>query len=393
MFSLNIRSYIPILIAGTFLLLMFVSIPASSAHILIVGDPNSDRPVYNEDAHYAAQYLKDNGYQVRELYGKEATSKNVLKGMYNADGIIYVSKGYGFYNKTTGLAHGPYALPTADGKIYAAGTKMQEGKDGPIFTPPFKKTGILIILAHQCLACGAANSNRQIVHINNAAETVYNYSLMFTGNNANFLGTASYLEDWMEEIIGYGAIGYASALTYDDMINGVKIWDNDDTALAIPGSPPNNWPDVDNGNGKLAPAPTTPYDDAAAEKWYNSLHGPQDITPPKVVSTTPPNNAKDVPADQMIKITFSEPIKAGAHYSDIKLKSSSGTSLTINKIISGKVLTIKLASGYFKKGVKYTLNLPVKSIQDNVVNGLITTYKLIFTVNYNIKKLVNNNIR
>lgn len=52
--------------------------------ILIVGDPEGNRPTYYQEAQVTAQYLKVHGYKVKELYNRDATSENILKGMYDA---------------------------------------------------------------------------------------------------------------------------------------------------------------------------------------------------------------------------------------------------------------------------------------------------------------------
>jgi hypothetical protein len=92
------------------------------------------------------------------------------------------------------------------------------------------------------------------------------------------------------------------------------------------------------------------------------------------------NNAIVVPVNRGIKITFSEPIKAGTYFQSITLKNSGGTPLAITKSITSNVLTIKLAKGDFQKGAKYTLTLPTKSINDMAGNGLTTASKVTFTV-------------
>ncbi len=63
--------------------------------ILIVGDPEGNRPTYYQEARITAQYLKRHKYEVKELYKEDATSKNILKGMYDADGIIFIGQGGG----------------------------------------------------------------------------------------------------------------------------------------------------------------------------------------------------------------------------------------------------------------------------------------------------------
>ena len=57
-----------------------------------------------------------------------------------------------------------------------------------------------------------------------------------------------------------------------------------------------------------------------------------------VTTITPSQNAVNVPANQVIKITFSEPIKTGTMW--IELKNSVGVSILVTTSINGDVLTI-----------------------------------------------------
>ena len=70
--------------------------------------------------------------------------------------------------------------------------------------------------------------------------------------------------------------------------------------------------------------------------------------------------------NKVIKITFSEPIKAGTLW--INLKNSAGTLVSTNKSISGNVLTITHAS-LLTTG-KYTLILHTGSLKDLAGNSL-----------------------
>ncbi len=71
---------------------------------------------YLTDAKSIAAMLKAKGYtgnKLIELYGKDATSANIIKAMYNADAVIYIGHGgyqYGHYNKNGGTATPPYSL-------------------------------------------------------------------------------------------------------------------------------------------------------------------------------------------------------------------------------------------------------------------------------------------
>ncbi|MGB9978604.1 Ig-like domain-containing protein [Methanobacterium sp.] len=90
--------------------------------------------------------------------------------------------------------------------------------------------------------------------------------------------------------------------------------------------------------------------------------------PPKVKSIDPTNNAVNISINKIIKVAFSEKIKAGSNCW-IELKSSNGTAKTFTKSISSNVLTIT-PTGALSKGVKYTLILHSGSITDLVGNPL-----------------------
>ena len=100
-----------------------------------------------------------------------------------------------------------------------------------------------------------------------------------------------------------------------------------------------------------------------------------DTIPPTVKTITPLKNAVNVPTNQVIKLTFSEPIKAGNMW--IELKNSAGTIVPITKTIVGNVLTIKHTSTLTKG--RYTLALHTGSITDITGNPL-AYYGTSFTV-------------
>ena len=96
--------------------------------------------------------------------------------------------------------------------------------------------------------------------------------------------------------------------------------------------------------------------------------------PPVVTAADPSNNAINVPRNKVIKISFSEEIKEGNNW--IELKNNEGTVIPIIKVITGKLLLI--TSSYIKKG-KYSLILHKGSIKDLSDNQLNTVYITRFT--------------
>jgi hypothetical protein len=88
-YDLNQKNILKTLLVTAVALTFICSfMPYSEAHILIIGDSNSDIPQSYSEALSIANFLKSKGYSVVELYKDNATTKNILKGMYGADAII-----------------------------------------------------------------------------------------------------------------------------------------------------------------------------------------------------------------------------------------------------------------------------------------------------------------
>jgi PKD repeat protein/methionine-rich copper-binding protein CopC len=99
-------------------------------------------------------------------------------------------------------------------------------------------------------------------------------------------------------------------------------------------------------------------------------------TSPTITKSDPTNNAANVPRNKAIKVTFNENIKASSSYW-IELKDSNGKSVTINKSISGKVLTIK-PTAQLKANTKYKLTIHTGAVTDTAGN-LVAVRTLVFT--------------
>lgn len=91
-----------------------------------------------------------------------------------------------------------------------------------------------------------------------------------------------------------------------------------------------------------------------------------DALRPTITKIDPANNSIAVPTNKVIRITFSEPIKAGNMW--IELKNSNGKLIHITTSISGNVLTINHSA--LTKGIKYTLALHTGSVTDLAGNPL-----------------------
>ena len=91
-----------------------------------------------------------------------------------------------------------------------------------------------------------------------------------------------------------------------------------------------------------------------------------DGTAPVVKSVDPVNKAVNVATDKVITVKFSEAIKAGTNW--IELKSSNGTVLSTTPSINGNVLTIT-PNNPLTKATKYSLILHTGSVTDLSCNN------------------------
>lgn len=259
--------------------LSFVSIPISDAHILVIGDSNSDIPQAYSDAKSVSYLLKSKGYKVLELYRKNATTKNILKGMYGADAIIYAGHGgyeTGHYDLKGGVATPPFALVGSNDFIWGIGNKMKEGFGGKLFSAPFKKN-IPVILLQSCFSTGWVDDKE----VANPVSTIYNFARMFTGAGANYYATAWTGAEIVRDFV-YGTGNFKAAnnknyekITKMNMYKGTKVWKNLHGYAAFVG----NW------LGKFPKASqTTKYDNTAAEAWYNSNRSKNPFQPDLTVS-------------------------------------------------------------------------------------------------------------
>lgn len=236
---------------------IFAHLPTSEAHILVIADANN----YNEVKSIATS-LKSKGYPVLELYKENATAKRIVKGMYNADAIIYA--GHGGYQSgnyvTGGTAKPPFALVGYDAFIWGIGDKMRIGWSGYMFKAPVKKN-IPVILLHTCLSTGYVGSTE----VKNPTETIYYFSKMFRGASANYYATSWNGGEIIYDFLN-GATSFADAnqknyevIRKSTTYNGTLIYRNDQGHAAFVGNWSAKFPSV---------SQTTRYNDSAAESWY-----------------------------------------------------------------------------------------------------------------------------
>ncbi len=368
--------------AALFFILNF-SINTSEAHVLIIADGDSSNPSLISEAENTAAALDAKGYEVLELYQEDATTKNIMKGMYNADAVIYLGHGgyqSGNYDGNGGAASPPFALVGSNGFVWGVGDEIREGWYGNPVTAPFKPD-IPVILSHACFSTGWVSGKE----VSNPTQTIYNFSLMFTGAGANYYATAYYgsyqgntIVDLVDEFLN-GATSFADAnnkntgktITKSATYNGVTINRNDHGYAAFVGDWTETFP--------LA-SQTTPYDDVAAEAWYQSITGGStDTTSPTVTSTSPANGATGVSLTTPVTVTFNEKILAGANFAGIYIKNlTTGSKVTLaSKIISGNVLTLQQSLNRLS-GNYYQVYIPAGAVKDAAGNNLKSVYTFTF---------------
>ena len=104
-----------------------------------------------------------------------------------------------------------------------------------------------------------------------------------------------------------------------------------------------------------------------------------DNVAPTVVTVDPANNKVINGVNKAIVITFSENIKAGSAFSNIKVTNPDGVSVNpLYKVISGRTLTLTRIGNYIN-GLMYTVTLPTGSITD-MVGNVLSTFTSKFTV-------------
>lgn len=355
-------------------------VPYSSAHILIIGDSNSDIPEAYSETKSISNLLKSKGYQVYEVYRNNATTKNILKGMYGADAIIYAGHG-GYkaenYNLKGGKANPPYALVGSNDFIWGIGDKMREGWNGKLFSAPIKNN-IPVLVLQSCFSTGWVDSKE----VANPTETVYNFARMFTGAGANYYATSWTGADFVKNLIkGAKNFKEANKINYETITKSTTykntvIWRNNHGYSAFIG----NW----FGTFPKARA-TTKYNDTAAEAWYNSnrLKNPfqPDLTVTKVINPKTGVKGHSIIAAAVIKNTAKPP--SSSFYVSYYLKQNPKSKV----VYLGKIFISSLA-GNSSKYVKKTVKIPPKV---STGNYYIAVY--VDSSQTNAETNENNNIR
>lgn len=266
------------LLASIFIFSMGI-LPSAQAQIVIIGAPSDDLPSdYLSDAKAIAAKLKAKGYtgnKLVELYGKDATSTNILKAMYNADLVIYIGHGgykEGNYNNKGGNATDPFSLvgyaPSSDYSgnefIWGIGDKMQQGS-GSLFTAPMKSDS-MAMLFHACFSTGWVDKYK----VSNPTQTIYNFARMFSGNGINYYASAYYAAiyggDPIDVFLSSNNISEVNnkifsgeKLIKSTSYEGSTIWTSSDSDVAFIGDWSYKFPSA---------SQISDYNPIAAAAWY-----------------------------------------------------------------------------------------------------------------------------
>lgn len=260
------------------------NMPSADAHILVVGSPSSDLPYdYLTDAKKIATKLKAKygSSNVVTLYGKQATAKNILMGMYNADMIIYIGHGGyidGNYNGKGGTATPPFSLvgyaSSSDNSgnefIWGIDSKMRQGWSGTKFTAPLKPNAAALLF-HACFSTGWVEGYQ----VHNPVPTIANFAKMF-GNGVNYYASAWFDSEIIDTMVPGGTFNSANSNIKD---NTAERWTHNyyasDGTLVRRSSP--DYPAesgvafVGNIYGTFpSVAQITKYNPYASLAWYNS---------------------------------------------------------------------------------------------------------------------------
>ncbi|MEH7300473.1 Ig-like domain-containing protein, partial [Neobacillus drentensis] len=93
----------------------------------------------------------------------------------------------------------------------------------------------------------------------------------------------------------------------------------------------------------------------------------QDKTGPTIQSFSPADQAVKAPIDTSIRMNFNEDIQAGANFNKIEVLKSTGESVEVEKVISGKNLEIKPLAK-LNYSTTYTVKIPAGGIKDSAGN-------------------------
>ena len=162
--------------------------------------------------------------------------------------------------------------------------------------------------------------------------------------------------DWIGSTVAY----IVSQANGTPVVAGLQTYRSDSNVTAIPASELQNDVNAAINNGSSG----------YALFRYGLINSASsvDSTVPTVTTIDPSNNSVNVPTNKVIRVTFSEPIKAGTLSIGVK-NAATGAYVPITTSISGNTLTITLNSNLLK-ATSYYIILNAGSITDLAGNSL-----------------------
>ncbi|KPU44461.1 N-acetylmuramoyl-L-alanine amidase LytC precursor [Oxobacter pfennigii] len=131
------------------------------------------------------------------------------------------------------------------------------------------------------------------------------------------------------------------------------------------------WSWGNNESGQLA-------DGTIYNSKYSPIQANVDVDFPKIVSSSPNNEDKDIAVFKSITVKFSENVEPGISYNNITVKDYSGSVVEMNKELSKDILTITPRES-LKNDAAYTVSIPEGAVIDKEENRLLEEYKFGFT--------------
>lgn len=106
---------------------------------------------------------------------------------------------------------------------------------------------------------------------------------------------------------------------------------------------------------------------------------PGDTAPPAIVSTDPVDGATDVPVEQTVTVTFSEPVQEGTEFASIMLeKDPGGNPVEVSKAVNGTRLTLEPVHE-LAEHTPYIVTVPRHAVKDAAGNSFMGNCDFSFT--------------
>ncbi|NLI13167.1 MAG: hypothetical protein GX425_11210 [Peptococcaceae bacterium] len=206
----------------------------------------------------------------------------------------------------------------------------------------------------------------------------------------NFLGSSSYysitipagaLKDSNgNRMRAKYSFGFTTAAPVTDVTPMTSITSVTNTTPATDTTPPvtNTTPVTDTTTPATSATPTTGTTTPAT----NTTPATDTTTPAPVALTVsgsdPSNGSTDISMDKTISINFSETIRKGTNYSNIRIQDAGGNLVTTTNSINGAVLTLDPLNN-LNSSATYRVTIPAGAVNNQNGSSLVTDYTFSFT--------------